>query len=131
MSKTIPAAYTSVWDGMEITTPCQFDPDTGALSDIEQSAMPQSILASLGTLEKQYVTVHGHVYPVVENDDGELAAVMTYGVFVSRNGYCQVKASSPAEARRIVEETFTDTQVSWDEDWHPTDVQMEENTFNG
>ena len=53
MSKTIPAAYTSVWDGMEITTPCQFDPDTGALSDIEQAAMPQSILASLETLEKQ------------------------------------------------------------------------------
>ena len=57
MSKTIPAAYTSVWDGMEITTPCQFDPDTGALSDIEQAAMPQSILASLETLEKQFRTI--------------------------------------------------------------------------
>lgn len=126
MNKTIPAAYTSVWDGVSITTACQFGPDTGTLSNIEPAVMPESFLTALKVLEKQYVTIHGHDYPVEENDDGELAAVLSYEVFVSRNGYCQVKATSPKAAMRIVEETFSETQVSWDDDWHPTDVQMEE-----
>ena len=125
MSKLLPAAYTSVWDGIEITTHCLIDSETGVLSEIEQAVLPEGFLASMKVLEKQSVTVNGHDYPVEENDDGELAAVLTYGVFVSRNGYCQVKASSPSQARRLVDESFSTDQVSWDNDWHPTDVLME------
>lgn len=130
-SNTIPAAYTSVWDGMEITSPCQLDPETGVLSKIEDSGLPECVLASLQTLEQQYVTVHGRQYPVRENDDGELAAERTYGVFVSRNGYCQVQATSCAEASRIVDKDFKIDEVSWDDDWHPTDVQLEEEISHG
>ncbi len=57
--------------------------------------------------------------------DREPMVERTYGVFVSRNGYCQVKATSAAEAQRIVDEEFKTDDVSWDEDWHPTDVQEE------
>lgn len=123
---TLPAAYTSMWDGMEITTPCRFDPETGVLSEIEDSGLPECMLASLQTLEKQYVIVNGRQYPVRENDEGELAAERTYGVFVSRNGYCQVKATSAAEARRIVDEEFKTDDVSWDDDWPSTDAQLED-----
>ena len=51
---------------------------------------------------------------------------VNYGVFFSRGGYAEIKAVSADEAMRIADETMKVEEVSWDEDWHPTDVQLEE-----
>lgn len=122
MIRTTPAILSSVWGDMVRSVSCRFNPDTGAISDVQTTEFhsPDDIPQS------QFVTVDGHQYAVERHENGDLAAVLTYGVFVSRNGYCRVKATSPAEARRIVDETFSDDQVSWDENWNTTDAQVEE-----
>lgn len=122
MIRTTPAILSSVWGDMVRSISCRFNPDTGAISDMQTTEFhsPDDIPQS------QFVTVDGHQYAVERNENGDLAAVLTYGVFVARNGYCRVKATSPAEARRIVDETFSDDQVSWDENWNTTDAQVEE-----
>lgn len=33
---------------------------------------------------------------------------------------------SPAKARQIVDDTFSDAQISWDDSWNVTDTQVEE-----
>ena len=122
MIRTTPAILSSVWGDMVRSISCRFNPDTGGISDVQTTEFhsPDDIPQS------QFVTVDGHQYAVERNENGDLAAVLTYGVFVSRNGYCRVKATSPAEARRIVDDTFSDDQVSWDENWNTTDAQVEE-----
>ena len=122
MIRTTPAILSSVWGDMVHSVSCRFNPATGAISDVQTTVFhsPDDIPQS------QFVTVDGHQYAVERNENGDLAAVLTYGVFVSRNGYCRVKATSHAEARRIVDETFSDDQVSWDENWNTTDAQVEE-----
>lgn len=88
MIRTIPALLSSVWGEQVCSSVCRFNPDTGVISDIQNPEYPY--LA--GPPPRQYVTLNGHDYAVEINEDGNPAAVLTYGVFVTRNGYCQVKA---------------------------------------
>ena len=125
MIRTMPAILSSVWGEMVCSVACRFNPDTGVISDAQKPEYPCSADAP----HRQYVTANGHDYAVERNDNGELAAVLTYEGVVSRNGYCRVKASSPAKARRIVDETFSDAQVSWDDNWNSTDAQVEESNL--
>ncbi len=47
------ATYTSVWDGgIEVTTVCDYDPDTKTVTDIEDSGVE-----GVDTLEDEYVTL--------------------------------------------------------------------------
>ena len=122
MIRTTPAILSSVWGDMVRSVSCRVNPDTGTISDVQTTEFhcPDN------HPQRQFVTFDGHQYAVERDENGGLAAVLTYGVFVSRNGYCRVKATSPAEARRIVDETFSDDLVSWDENWNTTDAQVEE-----
>ena len=50
------ATYTSVWDGgIEVTTACQYNPDTKTVTDIEDSGVE-----GVECLEDEFVTVDGH-----------------------------------------------------------------------
>lgn len=122
MIRTIPALLFSVWGKQVVSTACRFNPDTGVISELQKPESPIPV----ETPHRQYVTVNGHDYAVEQNEDGNLAAILTYGVFVTRNGYCQVKASSFAKARQIVDDTYSDAQISWDDSWNVTDTQVEE-----
>lgn len=49
------ATYTSVWDGgIEITTACQYNPDTKVVDDIEDSGVDGD---SVDIMEDEYVTL--------------------------------------------------------------------------
>lgn len=122
MIRTTPALLSSVWGEHVCSAACCFNPDTGVISDIQNPENPYPAAPP----QRQYVTVNGHDYAVEINEDGNLAAVLTYGVFVTRNGYCQVKASSSMKARQIVDDTFSDAHISWDDSWNVTDTQVEE-----
>lgn len=125
MAKRIPCSYVSVWDGgIEIVSPAVFDPESGVVSDIQTAPLSGSQLAALDVLENQYILVCGRRFDVRENEDGELAAVRTYGVFFALEGYAEVEALSEAEAMRIADETLKYGNVSWNEDWHPTHAQL-------
>lgn len=60
----------------------------------------------------------------------ECAAVKTgsekpqrvYGVVFVRTGYAEVIAASEEEARQIADDELKYEDVSWDDDWHSTDV---------
>ena len=45
-----------------------------------------------------------------------------YGVVFVRTGYAEVMASSEEEARQIADDELKYEDVSWDDDWHSTDV---------
>ena len=127
MSKQIQVTFVSVWDnGMAIPTAALFDEDTGIVSDIEQANLPESILESLDILTDQYVLIGEKKYELQGNGDGTFTVLRNYGVFFTRGGYAEIKAVSEDEAMRIADETMKVEDVSWDEDWHPTDVQLEE-----
>ena len=127
MSKQIQVTFVSVWDnGMAIPTAALFDEDTGIVSDIEQANLPESILESLDILTDQYVLIGEKKYELQGNGDGTFTVLRNYGVFFSHSGYAEIKAVSADEAMRIADETMKVEDVSWDEDWHPTDVQLEE-----
>jgi hypothetical protein len=50
---TIKASYTSVWDGgIRVTAPCEYDPDTKTVMNIEQSGVD-----GVEDLEDEYVTL--------------------------------------------------------------------------
>ena len=116
MGKQVPCTFVSVWDGgMEVDSSAVFDPDTGIVSDIQMAQLPESILNNLGILDRELVRVNG-----------TYSAIRTFEVFFSRNGYAEVQAASAEEARRIADEEMKYDDVSWDDDWHPTDVQLEE-----
>lgn len=122
MIRTTPALLYSIWGEQVFSAACRFNPDTGVISEIQKPeySIPED------APQRQYVTVNRHDYAVEKNEDGSLAAVLTYGVFVTRNGYCQVKTSSSAKARQIVDDTYSDAQISWDDSWNVTDTQVEE-----
>ena len=61
-----PAAFTSVWDGCAVTTPCKINTETGEVFDIEISHVDIS-----GTLEREYITLHGTEHEVHGNEDVE------------------------------------------------------------
>ena len=127
MSKQIQATFVSVWDnGMTIPTAAIFDEDTGIVSDIQQANLPVSILESLDILTDHYVLVGEKKYELQENGDGTFTVLRNYGVFFTRGGYAEIKAVTADEAMRIADETMKVDDVSWDEDWHPTDAQLEE-----
>ena len=84
------------------------------------------ILNNLGILDRELVRVNGKEYEVRRNEDDTYSAIRTFEVFFSRNGYAEVQAASAEEARRIADEEMKYDDVSWDDDWHPTDVQLEE-----
>lgn len=127
MNKQIPCTYVSVWDDTTaIATPARYDPVTGEVSDIEVAQPPAEILNSLNTLSRQYIRVGDEEYDVQQTEDGAYLAVRTYEVFFSRNGYARVEATSTEEAMRIADKTLKCGDISWDDDWRPTDVQPED-----
>ena len=119
--------FVSVWDGgMDIDSSAMFDPDTGIVSDIQMAQLPESVLNNLGVLDREFVRVDGKEYELRKNEDDTYSAIRTFEVFFSRNGYAEVQAASAEEARRIADKELKYDAVSWDDDWHPTDVQLEE-----
>ena len=127
MDKQVPCTFVSVWDGgMEVDSSAVFDPDTGIVSDIQTSNLPECILNYLEILDREYIRVGERRYDVRRNEDDTYSAIRTFEVFFSRNGYAEVQAASAEEARRIADEEMKYDDVSWDDDWHPTDVQLEE-----
>ena len=127
MSNRIHATYVSVWDnGIEIETPAMFDRDTGVLDEVQMAQLPEGVLESLDIRTGEYVRYDGRQYELRGNDDGTYHAIRSYGVFFSRNGYAQVMATSAEEAMRIADDQLTCDDVSWDDDWPVTDVQLED-----
>ena len=127
MGKQVQCTFVSVWDGgMEIDSAAIFDTDTGIISDIQMAQLPESVLNGLGVLDKEVVRVDDKEYDLRKNEDDTYSAIRLYEVFFSRNGYAVVQAASPEEARRIADEELKYDDVSWGDDWHPTDVQLEE-----
>lgn len=127
MSNRIHATNVSVWDnGIEIETPAMFDRDTGVLDEVQMAQLPNGVLESLDIRTGEYVRYDGRQYELRGNDDGTYHAIRPYGVFFSRCGYAQVIAPSAEEAMRIADERLTCDDVSWDDDWPVTDVQLED-----
>lgn len=127
MSKHVPCTFVSIWDGdVEVESEAQFDEDTGVVSDIRTANLPESILNGLEVLEREYIRVGQKTYDVEQREDDTYIAIRTFGVFFTRNGYAEVQATSADEARRIANEKLKYDDVSWDDDWPPTDVQLEE-----
>lgn len=119
--------FSSIWDGgLSVDSAAMFDPDTGIVSDIQVAPLPESVLNSLEVLDKEIVRVDGKEYELRKNEDDTYSAIRPYEVFFSRNGYAVVQAVSAEEARRIADTELKYDDVSWDDDWHPTDVQLEE-----
>ena len=127
MSKHVPCTFVSIWDGdVEVESEAQFDEDTGVVSDIRTANLPESILNGLEVLEREYIRVGQKTYDVEQREDDTYIAIRTFGVFFTRNGYAEVQATSADEARRIANDKLKYDDVSWDDDWPPTDVQLEE-----
>ncbi len=122
--KSIPCTFVSVWDGgsIEIESPAKYDPDLGLVYDVKMADLPGGVLNSLGILEKEYVRVDAKEYELVDNDDNTYSAVRPFGVFFSRNGYAKIMATSADEAMKLADEQCKVDDVSWDDDWHPTDA---------
>lgn len=127
MSKKVPCVFISVWGGgMEVDSPAMFDSETGIVSDVQLAPMPESVLHGLGVLDRELVRVDDKEYELRRNEDGTYSTIRTFEVFFSRNGYAEVRAASAEEALRIADEEVKYDDVSWDDDWHPTDAQLEE-----
>ena len=71
MIRTTPAILSSVWGDMVRSISCRFNPDTGAISDVQTTEFhsPDDIPQS------QFVTVDGHQYAVERNENGDLATI--------------------------------------------------------
>ena len=127
MDRQVKCVFFSVWDGgTEVESQAMFDMDTGIVSNIQTANLPESFLNELEILDREYIRVDGKVYDVERNEDDTYSAIRPYEVFFSRNGYAVVQAASSEEARRIADEELKYDDVSWDDDWHPTYVQLEE-----
>lgn len=127
MSEKIPCTFTSVWNGgIPIESSALYDPETGAVSDIQTAALPESLLEWLDNLEREFILVSGRELNVRRDDNGEYVVVHTYDVFFQREGYAQVEATSPEEAMRIANETLTYDDISWNETWPATYAQSED-----
>ena len=127
MGKQVPCTFVSVWDGgFEVKSDALLDVDTGIVSDIQTANLPEGTLNYLEVLDREYIRVGERRYDVRRNEDDTYSAIRTFEVFFSRNGYAEVQAASAEEARRIADEEMKFDDVSWDDDWHPTDVQLEE-----
>ena len=127
MGKQVPCTFVSGWNGgFEVKSDALLDVDTGIVSDIQTANLPESILDNPGIPDRELVRVNGREYEVRRNEDDTCSAIRTFEVFFSRNGYAKVQAVSAEEARRIADEELKYDDVSWDDDWHPTDVQLEE-----
>lgn len=127
MGKQVSCTFVSVWDGgFEVKSDALLDVDTGIVSDIQTANLPEGTLNYLEVLDREYIRVGERRYVVRRNEDDTYSAIRTFEVFFSRNGYAEVQAASAEEARRIADEEMKYDDVSWDDDWHPTDVQLEE-----
>ena len=119
--------FVSVWDGgIRIETPAMMDEATGIVSDIEIADLPGNVLNDMDVLDQEFILIGDREYDVESNDDGTYSVIRPYSVFFSRNGYAEVMAKSPDEARRIGDEELKYDDVSWDDDWNVTDIQLEE-----
>ena len=108
VDRQVKCVFVSVWDGgIAVESDALFDIDTGIVSDIQTANLPEGILNELEHLDKEYIRVGRQTYDV-------------------QRKYAVVQAASPEEARRIADEELKYDDVSWDDDWHPTDVQLEE-----
>ena len=122
----VPCTFVSVfYGGLELETHAMFNPDTGIVSDVQFDASHE-IMNPQNVLCRELIRVNGNEYEVRRNDDGTCSAVRTFEVFFSRSGYAKVQATSELEAFRIADEKLKSYDISWDDDWHPTDVQLEE-----
>ena len=127
MGKSRVCTFVSVWEGgLEISSHASFDPDTGLISNIQASPLFASMLEECQHLLHEYVIVDGREYDVRQDDNNEYYALRTFGVFFTRCGYAEVKAMNVQNAMRIADQELTVDGVSWDDDWHPTDAQLED-----
>ena len=125
--KIVPCTFVSVWDGgYEVESSAMFNVDTGIVSDIQTANLPESVLNGLDVLEREYIRVGDKEYDLRHNEDDAYIAVRNFEVFFSRNGYAVVQATSEKEAFDIADNKLKYEDVFWDDDWHPTDVQLEE-----
>ena len=127
MGKSRVCTFVSVWEGgLEISSHASFDPDTGLISNIQASPLFASMLEECQHLLHEYVIVDGREYDVRQDDNNEYYALRTFGVFFTRCGYAEVKAMNVQNAMRIADYELKLDDVSWDDNWHPTDAQLED-----
>ena len=127
MGKSKICTFVSVWDsGLEISSPASFDPDTGLIANIQAAPLSASMLKERQHLLREYVIVDGREYDVRQDDNNEYYVLRTFGILFTRCGYAEVKAMNVQDAMRITEQELTVDGVSWDDDWHPTDAQLED-----
>lgn len=127
MGKTVDCNFVSVWGGgLEVIRAASFDPETGEVSGVSIWPHSASKPEVCRRLEREYIVVNGRTYDVARDEDGRIYALRTFEVFFSRNGYARVTATNAHEAFQIADLQFTSDDVSWDDDWHPTDVQPED-----
>ena len=127
MGKSRVCTFVSVWEGgLEISSLASFDPDTGLISSIQASPLFASMLEECQHLIREYVIVDGREYNVTQDDNNDYYALRTFGVFLSRCGYAEVKARNVQDAMRIADYELKLDDVSWDDNWHPTDAQLED-----
>ena len=127
MGKSKVCTFVSVWDGrLEISSPAFFDPDTGLIANIQTAPLSASMPEECQHLLREYVIIDGHEYDVRQDNNNEYYALRTFGVFFTRCGYAEVKAMNVQDAIRIADQEITVDSVSWDDDWHPTDAQLED-----
>ena len=127
MGKRELCTFVSVWDGgLAISSPASFDPDSGLIADIQAAPLSAYMQEECQHLIREYVIVDGREYDVRQNDNNEYYALRTFGVFFTRCGYSEVKAMNAQDAMRIADQELKLNDVSWDDDWHPTDAQLED-----
>lgn len=111
-------------DEPDVVLPAYYDPATERVHIADdrsnQFFLPQSPV-------RLCIRKNGQHYDVRPNTDGSYSILHTYGVFFRREGYAQIQAATADEAMQIADSELTHDDVSWNEDWHPTNVQLEEN----
>lgn len=127
MKKSANCTFVSVRnDGLKVVSPASIDLESGRVLHIQSISLFGSMLATCQHLKKQYIIFNGREYAVEREANNEYYALRTFGVFFARCGYAQVKAKSAQDAMRIADLELKHDDISWDDDWHPTDAQLED-----
>ena len=127
MGKSKVCTLVSVWDGgLEISSPASFDPDTGLVFGIQTAPLSASMLEECQHLLREYVILDGREYDVRQDERNDYYILRSFGVFFTRCGYAEIKVASVQEAMRMADQDLRLDDISWDDDWHPTDAQPED-----
>lgn len=127
MNKPVDCTFVSVWSsGLKVVSPASIDLESGRVLHVQNTSLFGSMLATCQHLEKQYIIFNGCEYAVEREANNEYYALRTFGVFFTRCGYAQVKAKNAQEAMRIADLELKHDDISWDDEWHPTDAQLED-----